>query len=243
MKDRTKNRKYRVFTLIELLVVIAIIAILASMLLPALNKARDKAKTISCLSNFKQIGLAAAMYTDDFDDWIVPGLAGNSTYGQCWIGSLCGYGGYTSGYGVKYDYATNTGSFICPQESSRIGTAANEFKYSHYGINSRLSGHSSLPSNRKAWRKTNHVTQPTKAILAMDSARNTTYEVAYNDITNVSYRHGSGSGTSIINGSANVLYVGGNAKTLHYRELHTRWGYESLADGFRSGDSNGWVQP
>ena len=62
-------KKSSKFTLIELLVVIAIIAILAAMLLPALSAARERARTASCVSNMKQLGLATTMYSDAYDEY------------------------------------------------------------------------------------------------------------------------------------------------------------------------------
>ena len=65
------SRNHRTFTLIELLIVIAIIAILAAMLLPALNKARDRANSVNCLNNLKQLGNALQMYCNENNDILI----------------------------------------------------------------------------------------------------------------------------------------------------------------------------
>ena len=121
------------FTLIELLVVIAIIAILASILFPVFSRAREKARQTSCLSNIKQLSLAANMYSGDYDEMLPTNVMDTNGSGVQDAGDM-------TWRSMILPYVKNTQIFMCPSDKDMGGgtafhSAMDYGEKSGYGLN------------------------------------------------------------------------------------------------------------
>ncbi len=211
--------KCKSFTLIKLLVVIAIIAILASMLLPALGKARSRATQASCLNQFKTAGTALHMYADEYEDFMMP-MHTSSSYGalsnKIWL-QLLSYLNIVYSDKAMFDSSKKTKRYMCPAvpiPEERWGlSAGNEFGAYSWAMNAKLQTF----NDWKLVRRVSYVKKPSSALRMADTINGdlVKYDYAYNFDRN----NGTATTQAKIDfirhaGSSNSLFFDGHVQTL-----------------------------
>jgi len=232
--------------LIELLVVIAIIAILAAILLPALNSARKRGQTASCINNLKQIGNGLTQYSMEYDDFVLPVDGSRRDMGGKDSNTWFWYARYHLGFKVdvsspkngNYDIPENYrfGIMYCPASSNLIGTFS--FAVPHYGMFSHWIGgkNSDEALWSKGW-KLHQYTRPSQRAYLIDSTKTETPQFNKTDYSSISAQgwykvanYGTCSNRTRHNQSANILFLDGHAENYTEGALkaeHSGWSKSS----------------